>query len=66
MKQSTIGENGEEKMVQKDISEVEATELNGVGGKLGGWIQDNSFSFRRWVLISTFWYQKYTGSKKIK
>ena len=36
MKQSTIGENGEEKMVQKDISEVEATELNGVGGKLGG------------------------------
>lgn len=43
MKQSIIGENGEEKMVQKDISEVEAIELNGVGGKLGGWIQDNSF-----------------------
>ena len=43
MKQSIIGENGEEKMVQKDISEVEAIELNGVGGKLGGRIQDNSF-----------------------
>ena len=35
MKQSIIGENGEEKMVQKGISEVEAIELNGVGGKLG-------------------------------
>lgn len=42
MKQSIIGKNGEEKMVQKDISEVEATELNGVGSKMG-WIQDNFF-----------------------
>lgn len=48
-------------MDRKDISEAEATELNRVGGKVGGWIKDDSdtFSLERWTLFSTFQDQKY-------